>query len=809
MSESLVAQSDPSAAIQLTDKGRAMLATAMEWQASGQSLRAFCAERGIKPGTLAWWKKRLQESGVDFEAQYAFHQQEAGKLAEPHSVEVPLPPVALVEGPPEADGLNAPHLYLNRELTWLQFCRRVLSEAGDARTPLLERVWFLSIVGSNLDEFLMKRLGGLKAQAYAGVHDLTVDGRGPHEQIGECLDEIRQMRHKMAEVLRSLLAQLKPHGVELLRYDELDDDDRERLRAHYLRNIFPLVTPQAVDPAHPFPFVSNLSLNLLVTLTSPSRTDQTMLCRVKVPKGSGIDRLVRIEEGKHRFVLLEDLMANNLDLLFPGMKVRSCEFFRVVRNANTERNEEHADDLLAMIESELRDRRFAPIVALAVERSMDPVHRGMLAAELGLEENTDVLDMEGILGIADLMELSKLDLPHLHFEKHQAVDHPDLVHAGRIFHEIRRTGSMLLVHPFQAFSTSVVRFVREAATDPKVLAIKMTLYRTAADSQIIEHLMTAARNGKQVAVVVELKARFDEAANIRWANRLEEHGIHVTYGVVGLKTHCKVIIAVRRDYNGLRRYVHIGTGNYHAGTARGYTDLGLLTSDDAIGAGITELFNYLTTGYKPKRDYGPLLVAPKQMKKTLLGLVDNEIDNHLKGKPARIQLKCNALEDADLTRALYRAGQAGVPVDLIVRDTCRLRPGIPGLSESIRVVSVVGRFLEHSRIYRFERGGKPVYYIGSADTMKRNLESRVELLCPVKDKDHRKVLQFILDTLLDDNRRAWDMQSDGSYVQRRAAEGETERDSQQQLIAWAGQRTSSELKLKKRRTKGLSKRRRN
>lgn len=848
-------ESTSSPATDLTPKAHEWIARIQAWETSGQTLRAWCAEHGVKAGTLAWWKKRLVDQGIDVTAPTADRAdadpatppaptaiEEPTARAErrpldsapaPASLPVPAPmPTPTVEAPaptpaPAKDGrarvgpipviaggtdeepLTSPKHYLNRELTWLSFCRRVLAEAADPRNPLLERLWFLSIVGSNVDEFLMKRLGGLKQQLGAGLHERTVDGRGPQEQIAACHEGIRAIRERMPEVLHDLLAALEPHGIAVVPWAQLGGSERKALRQHYLRDIFPLVTPQAMDPAHPFPFISNLSLNLLVTVSYPDQPEQTSLARVKVPKAEGIGRFVRVGPGVDRFVLLEDLMANNLDLLFPGMVIHSVERFRVIRNANTEKAEESADDLLAMIESELAERRFAPIVALGITKEMTPLHKGMLSAELGLDEDDDVFGMEGMLGMADLAELASLDHPKLHFPKHTAATHPDLVHAGSIFHQIREPGSVLVCHPFQAFATSVDRFLREAAEDPKVLAIKMTLYRTAEDSRIIEHLVDAARHGKQVAVVVELKARFDEAANIRWANRLEEHGIHVTYGVVGLKTHCKVIVVVRRDYNGLRRYVHIGTGNYHAGTARGYTDIGLFTADERVGAGITELFNYLTTGYKPKRDYGDLVVAPRTMKRTLLALIEQEITNHRKGKKSGIQFKTNALEDADITRALYQAGQAGVPVDLIVRDTCRLRPGLPGLSESIRVISVVGRFLEHSRIYKFERNGKPTYYIGSADCMKRNLESRVELLVPVDHPDQKADLQHLIDTLLADNRRAWDMHPDGTYVQRRPAEGEPERDSQLQLIAWAEARMAAATRLRKRRTKGLGNRRRN
>ncbi len=639
--------------------------------------------------------------------------------------------------PPRIDrDLSSPDLFLNRELTWLSFNRRVLHEAEDERNPLLERLKFLAITASNLDEFFMKRIGGLKQQVVAGMQELTVDGRTPQQQIAECYLVVREQEQRQRELGPQILAQLEQYGIRLRPYSSLSADERKLIREYYYKNIFPLVTPQAMDPAHPFPFVSNLSLNLLVTARYQNDSDP-MMARVKVPIGFGIPRFLRIAN-QNDFVRLEDVVANNLDLLFPSMIIDSYELFRVTRNANTERDEDEADDLLALIESELRDRRFAPIVRLEVLAGMNPVHRGMVAAELGLDERSDVFEVDGMLSMRDLQELAAVDAPALHDPPHHPVDHPRLTVGRSIFHVIRDVGSILLLHPYESFSTSVERFLREAADDPKVRAIKMTLYRTSSDSKIIGYLCDAARNGKQVAVVVELKARFDEAANIQFATRLEEFGIHVTYGVVGLKTHCKVILVIRQDYNGLRRYAHIGTGNYHPGTARFYADYGLLTCDDTIGEDLTQLFNYLTTGYMPDRSYRKILPAPTMLKRGLLSRIEREIKVSSSASPGLIQFKVNALEDVDITRALYRASQAGVKVDLIVRDTCRLRPGIAGLSENVRVVSIVGRFLEHGRLYYFRNGGTEDFLLGSADCMKRNLESRVEVVAPVEDPLLRK-----------------------------------------------------------------------
>ncbi|MFQ5759826.1 MAG: polyphosphate kinase 1 [Acidiferrobacterales bacterium] len=699
--------------------------------------------------------------------------------------------------------LTSPALYLNRELTWLEFSRRVLNEAQDNRTPLLERIKFVAIVSSNLDEFFMKRIGGLKQQVGAGLRDLTVDGRTPQQQIDECCAVVREIEAQKNWLLPKLLKALREHGIHMVAYDSLKKDQQKELRDTYLKNIFPLVTPQAVDQAHPFPFISNLSLNLLVTLHYHN-DEERHRARVKVPVGSGIPRFLRVGDSK-RLVPLEQVMSHNLDLLFPKMQIKACELFHVTRNANPWRDEDQAEDLLAMIESELRGRKFARIVRVVVQKDMDPDRRGMLAAELGLDEAADVFETDGMMAMRDLFELSALGGPLLHDPPHRPLDHPKLVDSRSIFYIIREVGSILLQHPYQSFSTSVERFLKEASRDPKVRAIKMILYRTSADTKVIDYLIDAARNGKQVAVAVELKARFDEAANIRWASRMEEAGIHVTYGVVGLKTHCKVILVVRNDYNGLRLYAHVGTGNYHAGTARLYTDLGLLTCDETIGRDLTELFNYLTTGYTPKRDYRKILPAPKVLKRSLLKKIQREIDSHSEKSPGLIQFKMNALEDVDITKALYRASQAGVRVDLIVRDTCQLRPGIPGLSDNVHVISIVGRFLEHSRIYYFRNGGDEEFYIGSADAMMRNLEHRVEVLAPAEDADSQAELRKILDTHLADHRNAWDMRSDGTYVQRRPSE-ERSKGSQEALVQLAYERLKASQRLKRRKPQGIGRR---
>jgi polyphosphate kinase len=699
--------------------------------------------------------------------------------------------VPLEAAPPRLADLSDPNLYLNRELTWLRFNRRVLAEAEDSRNPLLERVKFLAITGSNLDEFFMKRIGGLKLQTAAGIPEVTVDGRTPQEQITACTTWVRDFEHQRLAVEQQLLDLLAVHDIRILDWTQLTTPERSELRERYLRTIFPLVTPLALDPAHPFPFLSNLSLNLLVTGQGTERTEP-VIARVKVPVGQDIPRLLHVRDKRH-FVPLEDVMAHNLDSLFPGLNITSIELFRITRNANTERDEEEADDLLELIESEVLERRFAPIVRLEVQPGMDPLHRGMLAAELGINDPEDVFEVGGFLAPRDLMELMAIDDGSLHDPPLHAIEPPRLPPTRNIFHSIRDAGSLMVTHPYESFASTVERYLREASSDPKVRAIKMTLYRTSKDARIVKYLEEAVRNGKQVAVVVELKARFDEAANIAFAEQLEGMGIHVSYGVIGLKTHCKLLLVVRQDYDGLRRYVHAGTGNYHPDTARLYSDIGLFTSDPAIAQDVNELFNYLTTGYGPGRGYKRILPGPARLKRALLERIERE---RALGAEGHLQFKMNALEDADVTRALYRAAQAGVKVDLLVRDTCRLRPDLSGVSENVRVVSIVGRFLEHARIYYFHNGGAEEYFIGSADAMKRNLESRVEVLVPVDDAIGRQRLRAIFDLQLVPNRNAWIMQSDGSYVRSKA--DDHDKGSQLALMDWIQHENTSRAPARRR-----------
>jgi polyphosphate kinase len=702
------------------------------------------------------------------------------------------------EKPEKVFDLSSPEWYLNRELSWLEFNRRVFNESKDVRNPLLERVFFLSVIGSNLDEFFMKRIGGLKQQVGAELKLLSIDGRTPQQQINESYEIVRDILEKQQELERELLVLLAKKDIRIVKYKMLDEAQRQKMASYFRDSIYPLLTPQGMDPAHPFPFISNLSLNLLVA-TRHSDSEHIYLNRIKVPTtGTGIPRFIRVEPGKHLYVLFEDVIANNLEIIFPGMIIESCELFRVTRNAITENWPDQAVDLLSMIETALQDRKFAEIVRLEVDSTMTRQHRGMLASELGIDSRKDVFTVDGIMAKRDLMEIVAIDRPDLHFTPHQPLDHYKL--SGdfpNIFHLIREEGPFLLQHPYESFSSSVERFLKEASTDPKVLVIKMTLYRTSANSQIIQYLLDAARNGKQVAVVVELMARFDESANIHWATYLEEAGIHVTYGVVGLKTHSKVIFVVRRDYNGLKRYAHIGTGNYHAGTARAYSDLGLLTCDADIGNDLTEFFNFLTLGYAPARHYKKLLPSPRILKKTLLENIKREIEQQGKGNQGLIQLKSNALTDMDVIAALYQASQAGVKVDLVIRDSCLLRPGIPGLSENIRVVSLVGRFLEHARIYYFKNNGQEQYFIGSADLMKRNLERRVEVIAPVESPVLQSQLREILNLQLTDRRGVWDMQPDGSYTQRQPESKEEKRSAQELLIEKSEKRLAEARRLYK------------
>lgn len=686
----------------------------------------------------------------------------------------------------EHSGLYTSDCYLNRELSWIKFNRRVLSEAGNTRTPLLERVKFLAIVSANIDEFYMKRLGGLKNQIAAGVTRESIDGRSPKIQLEQCRLMLLSLQKEKEAIYQLVLEELGRNDILLCPFSLLDDIEKQALQDYYILNILPLITPLVIDHCHPFPFISNLSLNLIVAMKRHDRSD-VLYARVNIPTGDGIPRFVRVGTGD-KFVRLEELMIHCLDSLFPCTEIIACDIFRVTRNAITDNDHSDTEHMLEIIARELHDRRFAPVVRLQTGTSMHPLLKHTLVTHLGLDAEKDVLESAVMVCMSDLMEIASLDIPTLRDIPHTPIDNVKLNDVPSIFEAIRSAGTILLQHPYESFGTSVERFVYEASRDVQVATIKMTLYRTSADTKLLEYLINAAQNGKQVSVIIELKARFDEEANICWSTRLEQAGVHVSYGVANLKTHCKTILIVRKEKLGLRRYAHIGTGNYHAGTARLYSDLGLLTCDTQLTGDLTELFNFLTTGCHPQRLYAQILVAPLVIKTALLDKIKREISVHTDDTPGLIRLKTNALEDPDITAALYRASRAGVKVELIVRDICRLRPGVADLSDNIHVVSIVGRFLEHSRIYHFHNAGEEEYYIGSADLMTRNLERRVELLIPVGDREARHTLNEILKTQLSDNCCAWDMQSDGGYVQRQSPEQTGSQNCQESAISSARKR---------------------
>jgi polyphosphate kinase len=658
-------------------------------------------------------------------------------------------------------------LYFNRELSWLDFNWRVLHQAMDERIPLLERVRFLCITSSNLDEFFRKRVGGLKRQAAAGVMELSPDGRRPGEQLALIRRAAQQMHHDMTatweQALRPQLAD--ECGLRILDYADLSKKDRAALSEHFRSHIYPILTPLAVDFGHPFPFISNLSLSLAVTLRHPVR-DAEYFARLKVPTSRG--RWVALAEEKC-YVPIEQVIAHNMDELFRGMEVVSVNPFRITRNADLRRDEEEAEDLIAMISEELRERRFAPVVRMEVERSMPESVRELLMREMALDPD-DLYEDEGIIDHGDCLFFANLPLVEHRFEPFEPIvpvrllPDSDTRDTEDIFRIIRQ-GDLLVHHPYESFRASVQRFVEEAATDDRVVAIKQTLYRTSEESPIVQALIRAAENGKQVAVLVEVKARFDEQNNIEWGQKLEKSGVHVTYGLAGLKTHSKVTLVVREEESGLRTYCHIGTGNYNPHTARLYTDLGLISADPDLGADAINLFHFLT-GYAPQQSYRKLLVAPRDMRKGFLSRIQREIEQAERGRPARVAAKMNAMDDGQIIRELYRASQAGVKVDLLVRGHCRLRPGLPGYSENIRVVSILGRFLEHSRIYYFENDGAPEVFIGSADWQRRNLDDRVEVVVPVEDPVLKGRLARTLEFGLIDPVLAWDLQPDGRYIRR-------------------------------------------
>jgi polyphosphate kinase len=671
------------------------------------------------------------------------------------------------------DELSTSEIVYNRELSWLDFNWRVLNEALDARNPLLERLKFIAITASNLDEFFRKRVGGLKRQKAAGIAHLTLPGLTPDHQLQLISKAVRPMIEAQTTCLsQELLPKLAEQGLRIFKYAELNFEQQQWLRAYYLREVYPILTPLAVDPGHPFPFLSNLSLSLGVYLRDPV-TDETQFARVKVPQNRS--RWVHLENPSH-MVPLEQVMIHNLDMLFTGMDILAAYPFRITRNADIARNEEEADDLLDMISEELREQRFAAVVRLEVDAAMPPAMSAILQHELNLEQN-DIYPVDGLLRLADLFPLAEANLPHLKYEPWTPMTHPRLAgidrqsRTGDLFSIIRQ-GDLLVHHPYQSFSASTQLFIDAAARDPHVVAIKQTLYRTSADSPIVSALTQAAERGKQVAVLVEVKARFDEAQNIEWARALENAGCHVAYGLVGLKTHSKLSLVIRDEEDGLRAYFHIGTGNYNPKTASLYTDIGLFSCNPEIGADIMDVFNFLT-GYSRQTHYRKLLVAPVNMRQRFAELIDVEISHALNGRPAHLIAKMNGLEDQILIRKLYEASQAGVSVDLIVRGNCRLRPGLPGISENIRVISIIGRFLEHSRIFYFANGGEPRYFIGSADWMRRNLSNRVEAVVPIEDPRLQEQLAHVLHISLEDERQAWEMLPDGRYQQRRPRPDDT------------------------------------
>jgi len=674
--------------------------------------------------------------------------------------------------------------YLDRELSWLAFNTRVLELAESDRQPLLERARFLAIFAGNLDEFYMVRVAGLKRRIAAGVAVPAASGLLPREVLEGTLTRTRELMARHAQAFYDdVLPALVKEGIEITRWDDLDDDVQARLRALFGERIFPVLTPLAVDPSHPFPYISGLSLNLAVVVRNP-RTGTEHFARVKVPPN--FQRFLPVAE--ERFVPLEEVIAAHLSRLFPGMEILQHHTFRVTRNEDLEVEEDDAENLITAMERELMRRRFGPAVRLETDETIDPHVLDLLQRELGVSDS-ETFALPGPLDLSGLHDIANLDRAEHKYRPFLPATHrelPDVESAAPadMFAAIRRR-DILVHHPYDSFSTSVQRFIEQAAADPRVLGIKQTLYRTSGDSPIVDALIDAAEAGKQVLALVEIKARFDEQANITWARKLEQAGVHVVYGMVGLKTHCKLCLVVRDEEQsggGIRRYSHIGTGNYHPKTARIYEDLGLLTADPEVAEDLNHLFNTLS-GYSIDSDYERLLVAPHSLRAGIIERVEREIEHHRAGRPARIRLKVNSLVDEQTIDALYEASQAGVPVDVWVRGICALRPGVPGLSENIRVRSVLGRFLEHSRIVAFDGGGTPEFWIGSADLMHRNLDRRVEAMVSLTRPEHHTELGELFDLAFDDGVSSWRLEPDGTWVGvHTSPDGEPLDDLQQILI---------------------------
>jgi polyphosphate kinase len=706
------------------------------------------------------------------------------------SVPGPAAPELVRNGVPEVD-LEDTSLYFNRELSWLDFNDRVLQLAEDPSVPLLERVKFCAIWESNLDEFFMVRVANLHDQVELGRDARGADGLSADEQIDAIGDVVAAQRQRIARCLAGdVTPALAEHGIRFLSIDEAGDDERRQMEHLFAARIFPALTPLVIGLGRPFPYISNLSLSLAVVLRDPDQGTE-VLARVKVPKEL-LGRFVAIDGEGATFVALEDLIAANLDSLFPGMEILDHALFRVTRDTDYDVSDE-ADDLLEAVEQELRRRRFGEVVRLEVASSMTPRLREQLVEALRIEER-QVYDDDGVIDLSDLWDIAGISgYGELLYPPFAPVTQPRLRgedgDAGDVFAAMRE-GDVLVHHPYDSFTTSVEQFVEQAVADPDVIAIKQTVYRTSADSPLVPALIEAAERGKQAVCLVELNARFDERANISWAKKLEQAGVHVVYGIPALKTHVKCVLVARREGEGVRHYAHVGTGNYNPKTARIYTDVGLFTCDPDLGSDIAEMFNYLT-GYARPRSYRKALIAPFNLQVGILDEIEKTIAAHSPGRPARIRMKMNSLLDAPSIRALYRASQAGVPVELNVRGICSLRPGVPGVSENVSVVSVVGRFLEHSRIYSFERPGEePRVYIGSADLMPRNLYNRVELVVPVTDPLARDELLDVLDRSLADAANAWELGADGQWARRTPAD--PPRAVQREMIERAQARASAE-----------------
>ncbi|TNC20332.1 RNA degradosome polyphosphate kinase [Amycolatopsis alkalitolerans] len=695
---------------------------------------------------------------------------------------VPSAPPAVTAPVPAASAESLPDdRYFNRELSWQDFNARVLALAEDASQPLLERAKFLAIFASNLDEFYMVRVAGLKRRDETGLPVRSADGLTPREQLAYIAKRNQDLveRHTIA-FEEHVRPELGEHDIHMVGWTDLDGPDQLRLSNYFSEQIFPVLTPLAVDPAHPFPYISGLSLNLAVTVRDPEGGTERF-ARVKVP--NNVPRLIRVESQRESriatFLPLEELIAAHLGELFTGMEVTEHHVFRVTRNADFEVEEDRDEDLLQALERELAQRRFGPPVRLEVAQDMSEHMLDLLLRELEVDPN-DVVEVPGLLDLTCLHQLSSLDRKELKDRPFVPVTHPAFAEREMpksVFATLRE-GDVLVHHPFDSFSTSVQRFVEQAAADERVLAIKQTLYRTSGDSPIVNALIDAAEAGKQVVALVEIKARFDEEANITWARRLERAGVHVVYGLVGLKTHCKVSLVVRHEGPTLRRYCHVGTGNYNPKTARLYEDLGLLTADPAIGADLTDLFNVLT-GYSRQETYRNILTSPNGIRRGIIRLIGEEVEHARAGKPAGIRIKCNSLVDEQVIDALYRASQQGVPVQIVVRGICALKPGVPGLSDNITVRSILGRFLEHSRIFHFRAGGS--HWIGSADMMHRNLDRRIEALVSVKDPKLTAQLEEVFDSALDPATRCWVLESTGEWSPF-PAEGSDVRDHQVELL---------------------------